>query len=320
MSHHGHLTREEKKEIRKERKKLRKDLKLKGIKKREEFEEIARMLGLVYYEDYPPFLLWWWRFLKWLGALGALKYLLLSGLVLVLIFPFALLALQKGNFVVSMTDELIERSMNFTETADGAVNKITLHSDVLKEVNPYSILDLPDHLNEFEGSHNMDDVVAYTFWAVNNGDAPIDYDYYIILNNSTNNVYKATWVMFYEEDKMNVFATADESGEPEKITNLADMVFYEQAVEPDKMFVSDGNTYSLITKPYEDHNLVTKGTVMGLKPGERKKYTVVIWVEMEDKDCTEDIIGGHAGFHMRFAVHGDEEDFNKQYSRYIQAY
>ena len=36
------------------------------------------------------------------------------------------------------------------------------------------------------------------------------------------------------------------------------------------------------------------------------KYTVVIWLEGDDPECTDDLIGGHLGLQMQYAL--DEEE------------
>ena len=35
-----------------------------------------------------------------------------------------------------------------------------------------------------------------------------------------------------------------------------------------------------------------------VQPGEVHKYTIVVWLEGDDPDCTNDLIGKHIGFEM----------------------
>jgi hypothetical protein len=42
-------------------------------------------------------------------------------------------------------------------------------------------------------------------------------------------------------------------------------------------------------------------------PGDIHKYTVVIWLEGDDPDCTDDLIGGHAGMDLRLHLVGEED-------------
>lgn len=314
MAQHGHLTREEKKKIRIERKKLRKDLKLKGITKRKDFEEIAQMLGLVYGDDYPALLWLWWRFTRFLGRLGAAFWFRTAIFVLALVTPFAILANQKGNFLVTLTTELMQVGFELSEDEAFTKPKTKLASEVLTEVNAYSMADLPDNLNDINGSHNMDNVIAYTFWIANNGKKATGYDWYLVLNNSTKKVDKATWLMVYDENKMVVYAEKRKDGTPEQTDNYLEPPLRDQAANPDQQYKqADDESWSVVTTPYEKKHIVASGTEKTLQPGEKHKYTVVIWIEGDDPDCTEELIGGHAGYAMRFTTIGDKDEINEKY-------
>lgn len=314
MAQHGHLTREEKKHIRVERKKLRKDLRAQGITKRKEFEEIAQMLGLVYGDDYPRFLGLWWRFLDFLAKLGIKFWFGAAIAALALLFPFAVMANQKGNFIVNMTTELMQSDIMLSDNAAFSDPKVRLFSDVLKEVNAYSVADLPDNLNDQEGSHNMNDVLAYTFWVGNQGSETVGYDWYLVLNSTTKNVDKATWLMVYDEDGMVIYAQAKDDGTPETTGGYFKAPLASQAAHPDTQYrqESDGS-WSVVTTPYAENKVAAKGTVEKLAPGEAHKYTVVIWVEGDDEDCSNDLIGGHAGYAFRLTARGDSSDVKKRY-------
>ena len=49
---------------------------------------------------------------------------------------------------------------------------------------------------------------------------------------------------------------------------------------------------------------VTDGTVNGGKPGDITKITVVIWLEGNDPDCTDNILGGQFKLDMIFDIVG----------------
>lgn len=315
MAQHGHLTREQKKEIRIGRKKLRKDLRVQGITKRKEFEEIAQMLGLVYGDDYPRLLWLWWRFLGFLGQFGIRFYFGVCIAILAFILPFAILANQKGNFIVSMTDSLMEENFILSDDVEITREKVILKSDVLKEVNAYSIADMPDNLDQQSGSHNMDNVVAYTFWITNKGTQSAGYDWYLVQNNSTKNVENAAWVMLYDEGKMTIYARESQAGGPEQTTGYVEAPLYNQAADPQTQYRQEADgTYSVITTPYVENKIVALGAEDKLAPGESHKYTVVIWVEGDDPECSADIIGGHCGYAMRFTIPGDKEEIYEKYS------
>ena len=45
-----------------------------------------------------------------------------------------------------------------------------------------------------------------------------------------------------------------------------------------------------------------------MKPGDIDKYTLVIWIEGSDAECTDDILGGEFGVRLRFNSEYVEEN------------
>lgn len=309
MAQHGHLSREEKKQIRKERRKLRKDLRQKGIKSRREFEQIAQMLGLVYGDNGPFLLPWLWKLKDFLAGLGAVKYLLGMAGILGLLFAYAVLANQKGNFIINMSNDLVTLGYELSDTEDFAKPKLRCVSDVLTEVNPFSIEDLPDDLDQLSGSHNIDNVVAYTFWIGNEGQSTSNIDWYLLLNKTTKGVDKSVWIMVFEDGQISLHARANDDGQPEKLDGLMENTVLTEAAEQNAgVTIGDDGLCSVEATPYETDKIVASHLDVSLTPGEKHKYTVAIWVDGNDPDCTEDMIGGHAGYQFRFVQHGSTDD------------
>ncbi len=314
MAQEGKLTRKEKKEIRIKRRALRKDLRKRGIKSREEFEIIARQLGLVYGDKDKPWVLpWWWRLGKffaglglkgWLGVLGALF------LFMTAVFGYAVLSNQKGNFTISINGDLLRLGFDLSDTEDFANPKVRLKSDILHEVNATSIEDLPDNLDDGEGSHNLDNVVVYTYWIRNAGEETVDYDWYLVLNSVTKQLNDAVWLMVFDEGKQTVYsAPIAETGEAEHLSGYDSPPLYAQAANPDEQYYkNEDGAWGIKTTPYLQERLVGMGTVEDFKPGDKHKYTVAIWVEGDDPECTNDIMGAHAGYAMKFTLKGDDEN------------
>ncbi len=312
VAQEGKLTRKEKKEIRIKRRALRKDLRSRGIKSREEFEIIARQLGLVYGDD-DKFLVmpWWWRLGRFIGGLGIKGFLGFLGalaLLLTILFAYASLANQKGNFTISVNGDLLRVGFDLSDTEDFKNPKVRLASEILHEVNAISIQDLPDNLDDAEGSHNLDNVVAYTYWVRNAGDVAVDYDWYLVLNSVTKELNRAVWIMIYDEGLQTVYsAPVDETGEAEHLSGYNEPPLYDQAANPDEQYYqTESGKWGIKTTPYVQDRIVAKGTVENFQPDERRKYTVVIWVEGDDPECTNDILGSHAGYAMKYTLKGDD--------------
>ena len=54
--------------------------------------------------------------------------------------------------------------------------------------------------------------------------------------------------------------------------------------------------------------MVVKEHVDNFKPGDINKYTIVLWIEGSDPECTDNILGGEFKVHMDFnSEHVDEQ-------------
>lgn len=313
MNGHKHLSRKEKKEIRKERKQLRKKLKAEsGIKSKRDFEEICQMLGLVIYDDNGPIpWIWFWRIkdkISNLTLIGLLGFLIS---VIFTMFLYASLANQKGNFIIYLSNDIINANFELSDDETFDNPKVLLKSPVLMEVNPYTINDLPAKLDNAVGNNSFNNVVAYTFWIRNNGDKEYSIDWHTILNNSTKNVSEAVWIMLFKDGELSIYAKKNEDDTRAKVDGLSHTWPYYSVLKDKESCkeIADG-VYSIEATEYESDRLVTSEYELSMKPGEKHKFTVVIWVEGYDEDCTESILGGHAGYSMTFVEAGDKNYLN----------
>ena len=49
------------------------------------------------------------------------------------------------------------------------------------------------------------------------------------------------------------------------------------------------------------------------KPNDKDRYTVVVWIEGDDPDCTNDLLGGEVKLHMDITEeHVNEKKYNKE--------
>ena len=58
--------------------------------------------------------------------------------------------------------------------------------------------------------------------------------------------------------------------------------------------------YQLETKEFASERMVAMGQRDELQPQEYDKFTVVIWLEGEDPECVNDILGGTIEMMMQF--------------------
>lgn len=64
--------------------------------------------------------------------------------------------------------------------------------------------------------------------------------------------------------------------------------------------LSSKGTPEVGTTPFYSKNQIMVQHIKNFKPGDVHKYTIVLWLEGKDVDCTNEIIGGEFRAHMSF--------------------
>lgn len=302
------LTRDEVKEIKAGRKKLRKEMKAMGIKSKKEFELTASSLGLYFDKNRMLALLWWFLWGK-----GGLLLLGLAALLMAMLYGFSLITQLQGHFTISMSDDLFKEGFALSETV-GFENPVShLFCTPAENVPCISIVDIAEDVDSQDGQHNGN-YFAYTYYIRNEGESTVDYQWALKLNSESLNLSEAAWVMIFEDGKMSFYAKAQNDGTlqtlPAKEDNTRGYIkapFYDVAEEPDSQYEvikkTDSLTYwRLIPKDYASDTVVAKGMQQNVAPMDVHKYTVVIWLEGDDPDCTDELIGGHLGLEMYMSL------------------
>ena len=309
------LTREQVKAIKKGRKLLRKEMKAKGLKEKSDFELTATSMGL--YFDKPRALLW----LQWFfhGA-GLLKTLVAASVMLLLaLFGYATVSQLQGHFTINMSNGMFQEGFVLSETKDFANASSHLFAVPAEAVPCISIAHLPTSLDEIDGPHNAT-YFAYTFYCRNEGESTVGYKWQIDLNSESRQLSSAIWVMIFEDGEMLFYAdrntvTGEEEALPARDDNSQGYIgspLGEFSKDPETQYevIQEGRGYDytrVIPIPFVTERVVAMGEQESTIPGEVHKYTVVIWLEGDDPDCTDELIGGHVGMDFHFQL-VDEED------------
>lgn len=309
------LTKEEVKEIKAGRKKLRRGMKAAGIRSRKEFELTASGVGL-YFDKNRRFglLLWLFHGRALWALLGALSALLL------VTFLFSTVTQMKGHFTINMGDGMFREGFSLSETEDFANPTAQLYADPVLDVPCISIVSIPEDVDEHDGQHNGKDYFAYTFYLRNEGDQPVDYAWRLAINSESRRLSSACWVMLFEDGEMTFYAQSREDGQREALPSTGDnsrgyrgAPMKQFARYPEEQYqvireTEDFTYYRLLPIPFQSADVVVSGLRKDSAPMEVHKYTVVIWLEGDDPDCTDELIGGHLGLEMDFQLVEDQED------------
>lgn len=205
--------------------------------------------------------------------ISAVKMGILIMLLALIIMYFLLrLAFDTGYFTVSLDPKLAQESglVMYERLSEKHERKI-LKATKVEFMDNISVKWLPQNIDELgEGSHNGDNYLAYTFYLENKGSNPIEYWYEIFIDDVIRNVDKAIRVMIYRNGERKIYAKANErTGEPEQGTER----FYSE------------------TEVLLEHR-------ENFKPGEIDKFTIVIYLEGDDPDCVDALIGGEMQMHL----------------------
>lgn len=303
------LTRGEVKAIKIGRKRLRKELKQQGIRSRKEFDLTASSMGL--YFDKNRFLglipLWFH---------GRILPMLLSALALLLtiLYIYSTITELRGHFTINMNNDLFREGFVLSETWDFENPTMRLMCDPSADMPCVSILDVKAEAVEHDGKFDNPYYFAYTFYIRNEGESTVDYEWALNINSESKNLSTAVWAMVFEDDQMWFFAEEREDGFPEALPHFdvndrgyPSAPMAEFAAAPDEQYelIAERGArkyYRLIPFPFESMSVVTSGIQRSVAPMDTHKYTVILWLEGDDPDCTDELIGGHLGMAMQFSL------------------
>lgn len=301
------LSKDEVERIKEGRKKLRRDMREAGIKSKKEFEYNAANLGLYFDSSRGKTL---FMFLQ-----GRLLWALLaaSGTLLLGFLAASGIAELRGHFTINLTDDLFKAGFMLAEEPEFKDPSSNLYSDLVTDAPCISIVQIPHDVDQRDGSHNGIDHFAYTFYVKYEGEEPASYSYQLKLSSEGKSLSVATWAMLFLDGKMTMYAKCNSNGEPEAIPDFDDntrgyteVPFLEVASDPAQFQeiarINDVGFYRLIPKNFVSDIVVCDGLREDVNPGDVHKYTVVIWLEGDDPDCTNELIGGHIGLEMDLAL------------------
>lgn len=308
-------TKAERKWIKKERKILRKELKAKGITNYADFEMVARDLGLVFDGGKKALLLAWLRnFWMALKTFPALTTLLLAGAAfLAAVFVMSAITENAGSFTVNMTADMLNYGFTLSFTEDFEDPQSRLFGEPLDEMANITLSDIPEDLDDIDGNHNGEDYIALTFYIQNTGANTSSFIYDLTLEDDTLGLSEAVWIMFYEDGKQVVYTKVSADGDAEELYGFKTPYFYEDTYYEEQYYEEDGK-YGIITTTYADDNTVVQGIVEDVEPGEVHKYTIIIWIEGYDPECTNEIFGGYATYSIQFDRIEEEDDGSSIFS------
>ena len=217
-------------------------------------------------------------------------YLLLLGLLLALAVLFIMSFTQEkmGNFTINLNRlEMYRKGISIAETGDFRDATARLVADAVADATNISVNDLPEGLDDAEGNHNGRNYMAYTYYVRNAGKEDVSYVAQLRLDSCAKGAEDAVRVAVWRNGEMTMYAEPSASGEPEKdCTNFLSR----------KLVCS-----------YTENNFLI---------GNVDKYTIVIWMEGDDPECIDNIVGGSVQFSM--TIDAEDDNDSKLIVKFIQ--
>ena len=217
-------------------------------------------------------------------------HLLLLGLLLAVAVLFiAAFAQEKmGNFTINLNRlELYRKGISIADNGnfDGATARLV--ANTVQDATNISIDDIPTDVDGVDGGHNGKNYMAYTYYVRNAGKEDLGYIASITLDSCAKGAEKAVRIAVYQNGERIVYAApADDGGTEDGCEN----------------FLSDK-----IVCQYENKDFLV---------GNVDRYTIVIWMEGDDPDCVDAIIGGSVQFSM--SIDADYDDHTSLLWKYVK--
>ena len=213
------------------------------------------------------------------------KALIVLALLLCTLFAFAFMQQSMGNFTINLNRlELFRYGVAIADEPNFNDATARLQAEVVSNGTNIAADDLPDNLDSIDGSHNGKNYVAYTFYIRNAGKTDLNYSCKVKIASASKGVEKAARVKVWKNGQATVYAAAASNGGAEQGCTS---------------FQSDDTVCT-----YEEESFLV---------GNVDKYTVAIWLDGDDPECTDDIVGGAVEFAMDFDTldHDDSNLFVK---------
>ena len=232
-----------------------------------------------------------------------------AAIIITLIFSIAVIGLtiygtKVGNFVVTI-EENTDISLLLCEKEDFVNKTPRLLANGLEDMTNCTISDLPiDAISRLDGSSSDDkykSYFAYNFYIKNFSGIALNYEARITIEEVFRDVDTALRVMVVTDahryginlDNTTMFTKLDSNGIAPPVYNVDHISVPElRSLTMTNVFFDDpayGNKYT-----------ICKFWVDGFKVNQIMKYTLIMWLEGEDENCTDDLLGGKIKMEMKF--------------------
>ena len=235
------------------------------------------------------------------------KYIRLALLILLLVLIVIYLVLKvffsDGSFSVSIdNNDMLYSGLAMYESRNDPMPKRRLSAEDIQFMDNISIKWLPSNIDiEAEGSHNGENYIAYTFFIENQGELMFNYWYTVAMSDVIKNADEALRIMIITNTDRKVYAKPSPlDGSPE--CSLYGGVKTKGCQEETIPCREDGDGTIILQKR------------SNMQPHDLDRITVVIWIEGDDPECLNNLIGGRVRLDMKITEEHTEESIKDKES------
>ncbi len=196
-------------------------------------------------------------------------------IIIAVMYIFAALYKKTGSFTISLDKvNMTKYGLTLSESRFMTYKTSHLNAKISEDITNIAGETLPANIDEIDGVHNGRNYIAYTFYLQNGGDYTVSYEYSVDISNISNQLDEAIRVRLYIDGVPTTYAKTR----------------------------SDGGGAEVGTTEFYSSTMVTVGRIDDFEPGDITKYTVVVWIEGNDPDCTDPKIGGTVKIEMDMSI------------------
>lgn len=195
--------------------------------------------------------------------------------IIAVIYGASALYENTGSLTISLNKvDMTKYGLSLSESRDMLYKSSHLNANIVKDITNIAEEWIPDNVDNQDGVHNGTNYIAYTFYLQNAGEVEVSYEYSIGISNITNDLDEAIRIKLYVDGNSTTYAKT----------------------------ASDGSGAEPGTEEFYNAVKAVNKRVEKFAPGEVTKYTVVIWIEGNDPDCVDWLIGGQMKIDMDFVT------------------
>jgi len=210
--------------------------------------------------------------------------LVLLVIVASVVYAAAALYKQTGSFTVSVDKyEHTQYGLTLSESRDMSYKTSQLNANISKQMTNIDANVIPDNVDMIDGEHNGDHYIAYTFYLQNAGQHEVAVNYNLKMSGITNSLDEAIRIRLYVNGTPTTYAKTASDG------SGAEPLVY-------------GDPESPKTTEFFSQSFIVNERIDSLMAEEKVKFTVVIWIEGNDPDCIDWLIGGKLKIDMNMNI------------------